>query len=841
MFRRNDFVCRAAHWLRRAATLLLLLAFLPLVSAAADSDSSAAASSTSSAAASATNGATSSGGSDANTAFDASAAAAGSGATAGETLLLEVYINGHSTGKIGEFILRRAKLLARPDELRSLGFRVPLSHASETGGLIELSNLPGMTYSIDQENQILRVTAINSVLLPTLLQLYGRSEPGVPRVIESGTGVTLDYDVAGSCASGKTGASGALDFRAFTPQGSLIANWLAFAGAASSASGTNTAVRLDSAFTYADVNKLRRLTAGDFITGGLSWTRPIHMEGAQVFSDFSTRPDLVTFPLPSVSGSAAVPSTVTVMTNGDLVASSQVAPGPFLIPQLPVISGAGTITLTIANALGQQVTLTQPYYASSTLLSPGLQTYSLDAGLARRFWGSYSNIYGKMAGSAIYRRGLSRKFTMEASMEDTTGAAVEGAGGVFQIGHLGVVNFDAAASSGGGSTSPLISLGAQRIGRMFSLGASAIVAGRNYRDVAAMNGSAVVRKQMNGSTSLSLRHLGTLGVVYTELDQDNSPNPIPPGSKSTQHSKVFSANYSLQFRHMSIFANAYRDLVNSGDSQVQVGITIPFGKRSSATLSAASNSTAEVQEQRSAPQVGDWGDNAYISVGSGPTHEFAQGQYKSKVGLFTAGVDQSAGQTTVRLESQGALSVIDRGLFPSNWVYDSFAIVDTSPIPNVHVLQENRDVGHTNSSGRLLVPDMRSFDLNRIAIDPTDIPADATLDIASRTIRPRDLSGVVVRFQIKFSHGALLRLVDSAGTPLPMGSTATLKATGSVFPVGFDGDVYAEGLSLHNEINIEQPNRRRCTVNFDYKPLPGEIPLIGPLHCQEKPSQEKPK
>jgi outer membrane usher protein len=37
---------------------------------------------------------------------------------------------------------------------------------------------------------------------------------------------------------------------------------------------------------------------------------------------------------------------------------------------------------------------------------------------------------------------------------------------------------------------------------------------------------------------------------------------------------------------------------------------------------------------------------------------------------------------------------------------------------HVHVLQENRDVGSTNSSGRLLVPDMRSFDLNHVAIEP---------------------------------------------------------------------------------------------------------------------------
>ena len=45
------------------------------------------------------------------------------------TLLLEVLINGHSTGKIGEFTMHRGKLMTRPAELIDLGFRLPESIA----------------------------------------------------------------------------------------------------------------------------------------------------------------------------------------------------------------------------------------------------------------------------------------------------------------------------------------------------------------------------------------------------------------------------------------------------------------------------------------------------------------------------------------------------------------------------------------------------------------------------------------------------------------------------------------------------------------------------------------
>src|ERR1700677_1519980 len=99
------------------------------------------------------------------------------------------------------------------------------------------------------------------------------------------------------------------------------------------------------------------------------------MEGAQIDSDFTLRPDLITFPLPTISGSAAVPSTVSVLANGNTLFSRQIAAGPFEIPELPVVTGANNVSLTVTNALGRQVTIDLPFYASSTLLAAGLQSY----------------------------------------------------------------------------------------------------------------------------------------------------------------------------------------------------------------------------------------------------------------------------------------------------------------------------------------------------------------------------------------------------------------------------------------------------------------------------------
>ncbi len=751
-----------------------------------------------------------------------------------ETLLLDVRVNGQPTGKIGEFVMRRGRLLVRPSELRDLGFRIPDSLILGTHELIALSDVRGLSWNLDEKNLVLNISVGDSLLQPTLVQATGLQAILGHREIESGTGMTLNYDAVGTLASGKAGGSGSMEMRAFSPLGVASSDWLGYAGASSMNSSAAMAVRLDSAYTFSDVNSLRRYTLGDHITSSLSWNRPVRLEGVQVNSDFSMRPDLITFPMPTIGGSAAVPSTVQVLTDGNVAATSEVGSGPFQVPQLPVVSGAGTISMTVTNALGQQVTVTQPFYASSSLLAPGLQTFALQSGAVRRNWGTVSNDYGKIAGAGIYRRGLTSKFTIEGNVEGTPGTMLAGAGGVQQIGHLGVINFAAAGSSGWGYSGAQFAVGAQRISRVFSVGGSATEATRNYRDVAAMNGDGIFRKQISAFSSLYLRRFGSLGAAYAALDQDAAPVQITSTFVAGQHSHIISASYSIQIHHITFYASDFRDISTSnGNGGLQGGIMIPFGRRSSVNVSGTSDGTGQLQAQQSAALIGDWGYNAYVSGGNS-NHAFGQIQYKSPVGLYTAGADVSDGATTLRLETQGAISLADRSVFPSNTIYDSFAIVDTNPVAHVHVLQENRDVGRTDSSGRLLVADLRSFDLNHIAITATDVPADVTLDTATREMRPQDRSGIVVKFPVKFSHGALLQLVDEHGAAVPLGSTATLIGTGVTVPIGYDGNAYVEDLSAHNELKIERMDGRRCTVNFDYTAIAGDIPSIGPLRCVER-------
>ena len=485
---------------------------------------------------------------------------------ADQILLLDVQLNGRSINKVGEFTLRDGELMARCSELRELGLRVPLATKSrggipcpdtESDGLAALTDLRGLTWHLDQKTQTLYLTAADALLLPTLLQVDQRSI--IYRRIESGTGMTLNYDIVNTFASSRNSTSGVLDLRTFSPLGVASSGLLVYAGGGATGSTRKKTIRLDSVYTFGDAVALRRYSIGDFITDSLVWTRPVRLTGAQIRSDFSMRPDLITFPLPSIRGSTAVPSTVDVLANGSYISSQQVDPGPFQIPQLPVVSGAGTISLRVTNALGQQVMVTQPFYASSALLKPGLQTYSAEAGAVRRNWGAVSNDYGKLAGTATYRRGLTSTLTVEGSAEGTPGTVKAGAGGVVQVGNWGVLNFAAAGSTGSGlSLGAQYSLSAQRISRKFSLGGSATLADRNFRDVAAANGDPVPRRELSANFGLALGLFGSIGIAYAGLDRDAASGPIQIAIMPAQHSRVFSASYSVQVHHMSYTPRSFK-------------------------------------------------------------------------------------------------------------------------------------------------------------------------------------------------------------------------------------------------------------------------------------------
>ncbi len=759
-------------------------------------------------------------------------------------LALELIMNGRPTGRIGAFTDHDGTLFATPAELRALGFALPGRTGAGTEP-IPLSALPDIHVMVNESKQTLVVVASDVAQQPT--ELGGtRSAPLVP-MSPSGYGAVLNYDILGTFSGGQNTGGALVDLRGFSPYGLLQGTGLS---RISPSGGQQTFVRLDTTYTFSEADKTRRWRAGDVVTGALPWSRAVRLGGVQMSSDFGLRPDLITYPLPVISSSAALPSTVNVLVNGIRQFSEIVQPGPFAVHTLPVVTGAGEVAVAVQDALGRQTLVTLPFYASTALLRQGLASYSFEAGMVRRNFGFRSDGYADWAVNGSARYGLSDWLTVEGHGEGTSGIGLLGAGMAIQVSILGTASLSISGSSGRshdgittrtgrGNTGGQISAGFQRVGRGLNFDVSGTVSTNSYRDIAAVNGSPIPRSTFTASFGYQFGAAGSIGAAYLkQTSQVQGPGSLQAqlgySILSSSQVELVTASYNVPIASTaSFYASGFKDLRKGSSYGVGVGLTFALGESSSASVGGAVENgrfTSSVYASKYALTQNDYGYRMQDSEGFAARRS-AEAEFLSSWGRVSAGVDQSAGHLAGRAGARGALVVAGGDVFAGDQIYDSFAVVNTGDVAGVPVLYENRPVGKTNASGHLLIPSLRSFQNNQLAVDVTRLPADIDVGQTSVLVRPPDRSGVMVDFRVGKVNAALLRLQDSNGHPLPLGSVVKVEGAEDA-PVGYDGEAYVTGLKPTNRVSIRLPNETRCSVQFHYMPVKGDIPVIGPLHCQ---------
>jgi outer membrane usher protein len=140
-------------------------------------------------------------------------------------------------------------------------------------------------------------------------------------------------------------------------------------------------------------------------------------------------------------------------------------------------------------------------------------------------------------------------------------------------------------------------------------------------------------------------------------------------------------------------------------------------------------------------------------------------------------------------------------------------------------------IGRTGADGRLLVPNLRAWQSNTIALDPSDLPPDIEAGSLVAHVRPPEKSGVLAAFEVKRSKAAVVVLVDRAGKPLPVGAAARANGAESA-EIGYDGETYWQDLRPENVVVVTLPARATCTARFRYQQELGTIPRIGPVRCE---------
>lgn len=782
---------------------------------------------------------------------------------------LGIYVNDSKDEIIAEFIEEdEGRFLITPKELKEIGL-VPSAEALVENGLIDISNLPHVLFDYDDQKQTVRFhTSDHSALMPTEINLLqGRRFIGRQSLLESRVagdepavqshfGALVNYTVYADSGSENfsdiwtfQGVSGQLEGRVFGRWGTVSSNQIV-----RFASGDyQDTVRLDTYWSYWDPERLHSYTAGDFITRSLPWTRSVRMGGFQWRRNFAIRSDLVTMPLPSFSGSAAVPSSIDIYINNLRRSSSELPAGPYVITNFPLVSGSNEARIVVKDALGREIVTEMPFYASIDMLGKGLMDFSLEGGFVRYDYGTRSNEYsGDFATSGTVRYGFTDFLTLEGHGEYASGFVGIGTGVVFNTGSLGVMSLSGAASHYHDENGLQFGVGyemeynnvrfnmrSQRALSKYNDLASVTVRNAQYHfvdvkrvddvhyDNRYLNSNRPIKSLDQFSVSLPLQFdPTTLNVSFTQSEYYDA-----------RKTRLLSLSASRSFGERIFgYATAYMDMRHSNAYGIFAGLSIGFKNNvqvASSVISDRHGTYFQNEVYKYATQeIGTSGWRLRDVEGS-RTQRSAYGTYRSRVGRIAGSVEQNRDNYRVTAELEGAVVVAGRGVFVTNRIDDSFVVVDVGT-PGVLVSRENRPYGLTGWDGKLIVPDLVSYQPTKLAIDPSNLPFNSIATSTRVEVMPAYRTGVVARFAVEHTNrSALIAVVDANDNPIELGSLIQNRAGEEKAMVGYDGQtlLQLDGVKLPALFLVKRTQGGLCQII-----IPSSLPLgilngVTPIQC----------
>jgi outer membrane usher protein len=741
-------------------------------------------------------------------------------------LQLDVSINGQRTGLIGSFTAdAQGQLFVARKELQDLGVRVDPGNDDE---MIAIDALPNVTYKYDPARQ-----SVDLALPAERIKPHVIGPAPIEAIAPSGERMVagvVNYSLTGSLyedqGSGPAHAvsvwpnhtlAASLDTRLIGPFGTLATSGIV----GDRLTIGDPLLRLDSTWSWSSPERLGTVRVGDVVTRGPSWTRPLRLGGAQVQTNFALRPDLVTAPLPTFMGTAAVPSSVDVFINNTKMYSQQVQPGPFVISNLPLANSSGTASIVVRDVTGRETVQSVQFYNSPVMLKAGLYDYSLEAGVARQNYGMTSFDYDERAvASASLRTGINDVLTLEGHAEAGSGLVNAGAGATMSVLGRSIVSLAGAASHHQGQ-SGLLGYAAFETGiGPLKLHLSTQRTLGDYQDLASIEPDRRDTPFLPTSSLSVPKALDIASASYSLAETGTSFNLNVVNRRGVdERSLLLNANVTQPLGTRAAFMlSGFHDLAND-TTGIFAGLSIPLGDLGHAQFGVNRNVdglgfTADYSKT-AALEPGSYGWRVTTTQGHSSA-EAASATYQGSVAKVEAGAAQAHGATEVRATADGSMVVTRSGVFLANRIDDAFAIVDVGA-PGVAVAMDNRTVARTNADGVALVPGLRSYQRNRISIDPDVLPADAVVPETTSFVAPADHSGVSVSLRAESSsNAAVVELRRPDGSFVPAGSRGVLVQTGRPFVVGYDGRAFIESLAKVNEARIEI-EEARCTATFPFE------------------------
>lgn len=756
-------------------------------------------------------------------------------ADGGDVVIVTVTLNEEAKGEFFVYLARDGDILMSENDVRSLGIEKPSGQCVQISGEshISLRSMDGVRFVFDERRLEVRLDVDPALLPKRVIDFLPARQPKVyyPQDTSAFFNYRLDYYAGKSFDFEQFMVTNEVGFRA--------KNVLFFSDAFyAKKPDDDKFVRLMTNVTYDDRATLRRFVTGDFVASSGDLGSTLTMGGVSLSKVYRMDPYLIKNPMLNVSGFVSLPSEVEIYLNGMRLRTERLSPGGFDLRNISYYGGTGLLEVVIKDPFGKEERIAYPFYFSDSLLRKSLHEYSYNLGALRKEFGEKSNAYGKVAFSAFHRYGYSDSLTVGYHAEALKDFCTVGPQASYLIRDKGILSIALSQSLGGeGKNGTAGILGYTYQERRFSARFFAAAFSKEHTRIADEFIREKPKFEVNASIGYATQRYGSFSVdVFSSAKYRGEERKAVVAS----YSKALSARSTVfaTFRHI-------RD--GQSSNEFFVGINYYPGKNH--TVSASHRQTADARQEvvqvvKNVP-VGE-GVSYRASLERTETRgdHFASVnpfvQYHAKRGIVAAETKidfDREGNTREahRLSAAGSIAYVGGTLGLSRPVVDSFGLVKVGDLKDVKVFHNNEEIGRTNSSGKVFIPNLTAFIDNQITIDDKDIPLDYTISEVMKYVSPPYRSGSFIVFDaMKFQAmtGKLLLRIDRALHPAEFSEVILLVNGEKVtFPTGKGGEFYLENIRPGRYPALLKYSGKECKFDMIIPKSEDMIVDLGEVVC----------
>ena len=705
-----------------------------------------------------------------------------------EAAILKLILNEEDKGEFFVILAPDSDIWIRRDALDNMKLKEKLGRDIQYDGdaYVSLRSIQGLEFRIDEKAVALRITADPSLFRKHSIDISYEIPYDVTYTKD--TSAFLNYaliytdeaDESSFDMSGELGIS-AGDYLGMTT----------FAYTDTDTGDADNFVRLMTNLTFNDRQRLSALILGDFSALSGTLGSGVTLGGINFSKNFSIAPYFIQYPSLNLSGTLETPSDIEVYLNDLLVRKERLSPGEFLFTDVPATVGLGTASIVIKDAYGREKIISTPYYYTDKLLKKGLHEYSYSIGFLREKLGEKSFSYSNAAFLGFHSFGFTNNFKAGYAAEASEDLINIGPTASISVFDAGVLDTAIALSNSSGESGYSGFLGysfqSNNIGIRVSLRSNS----KEYSNLIIKPPDDKAKLQFSSVAGFKTKGFGSFTAGYSSSNMHIGTN-----------TSRITISYSKPItRNASFFLIASETKNTATEDEIFLGLHIYLGRRVSGNISYTGGEDKErrkISIHKGLPVGSGFGFRADVESSKGQNNINGGLQYQNRHGLYDAQYHRREDTDGYRFSVSGGIGYIGKSIFFSRPINDSFAKVTVGKQEGVRVYYYGNEAGRTNRNGNLIIPNLHSFDNNKISIENRDIPINYNVPSFTKYIVPPYRSGSLVRFDTHKIQGitGTVYLLDG-GVKMPIESTVMLVHVGGR-PVegliGMEGEFYLENI-----------------------------------------------